>query len=93
MFRSERFSVDIQDKGELQKLRADLLREKEIKDKDSISTTTEKVTEVEQVDGGQMTKAVTKTTEVHKGPGGATMTVTKTTSKTEVRQTGPGKGG
>lgn len=90
--RSERFSVDIQDKGELQKLRADLLREKEIKDKDSVSTTTEKVTEVEQVDGGQMTKEVSKTTEVHKGPGGATMTVTKTTSKTEVRQTRPGKG-
>ena len=83
--------MDIQNKDELQKLRADLLREKEQKDKEGVTTTTEKSTEVEQIDGGQVTTEVQKTTEVHKA-GGATMTVTKTTRKTEIQQTGGGKG-
>ena len=85
--------MDIQNKGELQKLRADLLREKEQKDKDGVATTSERSTKLEQIQGGQVTKEVTKTTEVI-NTGGATMTVSKTTSKTEVRQTaGAGKGG
>ena len=75
--------MDIQDKDELQKLRADLLREREQKG----VTTTEKSTEVEEVDGGTVTKNVTKTTEVHKA-GGATVTMTKTTKTTEVRGKG-----
>ena len=91
LFRSERSSIDIQNKNELQKLRADLLREKEQKGKEGVTTTTERTTEVEQVDGGQLSREVRKTTEVHKA-GGATVTVTKTTSKTELRQSGGGKG-
>lgn len=85
--------MDIQNKNELQKLRADLLREKEQKEKEGVVTTTERSTKIEQTDGGQVTKEVTKTTEVLKA-GGAPVTVSKTTSKTEVRRTaGAGKGG
>lgn len=58
-----------------------------------VTTTTEKATEVEEIDGGQAEKTteVKKTTEVHKA-GGATMTVTKTSTRTQVRQTGGGRG-
>ena len=85
--RSERFSVDIQDKNELHKLRADLLREKEQKDKGAVTRSTEKSTEVEEIDGGKVTKGVTKTTEVHKQDG-VTTTVTKTTKTTEIQGRG-----
>lgn len=90
--RNERFSIDIQDKNELAKLRADLLRQKEIQDKEpsetkTVTTITEKT--VKETDGGQGTRTteIKKTTEVHK-TGEGTMTVTKTTKTT----TGGSKG-
>lgn len=105
LFRIQRSSIDIQDKSELQKLRADLLRqrkesagaksvttvESEGDGTKDVTTTTEKTTE--ETDGGlaEVTTEVKKTTEVHKA-GGATMTVTKTSTTTQVRQTGGGKG-
>lgn len=61
--------MDIQNKNELQKLRADLLREKEQKDKEGVVTTTERSTKVEQIDGGRVTREVTKTTEVRRTAG------------------------
>lgn len=66
---------------------------KEQKDKGIVERTTEKqVTEVEQLDGAQVTTQTAKTTEVHKTAGGTTMTVTKTTRTTEVQKAAPGKG-
>lgn len=91
---SEKGPVDIVNKDELQKLRADLLHEKEQKTKggDTTSTPETHTSDVVQVDGAQVSTQNVKTTEVHKTTGGATMTVTKTTSKREVRKTAPGKG-
>lgn len=90
--RNERFSIDIQDKNELAKLRADLLRQKEKQDKEplgtkTVTTVTEKT--VEETDEGQGTRTteVKKMTEVHK-TGEGTTTVTKTTKTT----TGGSKG-
>ncbi|XP_029205050.2 smoothelin-like [Acropora millepora] len=69
------------------------VKQREQKDKGIVERTTEKqVTEVEQLDGAQVTTQTAKTTEVHKTAGGTTMTVTKTTRTTEVQKAAPGKG-
>lgn len=69
------------------------MKQKEHKDKGSVERTTEKqITEVEQLDGAQVTTLTAKTTEVHRKPGGATVTITKTTSTTEVQKAAPGRG-
>ncbi|KAK2556164.1 hypothetical protein P5673_021749 [Acropora cervicornis] len=66
------------------------VKQKEQKDKGIVERTTEKqVTEVEQLDGAQVTTQTAKTTEVHKTAGGTTMTVTKTTRTTEEPQLKP----
>lgn len=69
------------------------MKQKEQKNKGSVERTTEKqITEVEQLDGAQVSTQTAKTTEVHKTAGGTTMTVTKTTRTTEVQKAAPGKG-
>ena len=89
MFRNERFSVDIQDKNELQKLRAQLIQEKETKDKTVPGGKRVAKTVKSEGDGTkEVTTTTEKTTEVEETDAGPAEITTEVKKTTEVHKAG-----
>lgn len=89
MFRNERFSVDIQDKNELHKLRAQLQQEKE--KKDQAVTGGKSVTKTVKSEGDgtkEVTTTTEKTTEVEETDAGPAKITTEVKKTTEVHKAG-----